>query len=247
MMITTQVRREVWNMLSIENVHVSYGPIKAIKGISLKINEGEMIALIGANGAGKSTTLKAIAGIETIDSGAIKFNGEDISNLPYYKTNNLGITLVPEGRQLFPDMTVRENLEMGYKKSKKGASLQELLERVYEYFPDVYGKRKELASSLSGGQQQMVAIGRGIMSEPRLMMFDEPSLGLSPVLVQNVVKIIKTLHKNGHSILLVEQNANMALKIADRAYVLEMGRIVLEDKATSLLNNEEIKTAYLGL
>jgi branched-chain amino acid transport system ATP-binding protein len=234
-------------MLSLENVHVSYGPIKAIKGISLHINEGEMIALIGTNGAGKSTTLKTIAGIERIESGKITYNGEDISNLPYYKTNDLGITLVPEGRQLFPDMTVKENLEMGYKKAKKGASLQELLERVYEYFPDVYGKRKELASSLSGGQQQMVAIGRGIMSEPKLLMFDEPSLGLSPVLVQNVVKIIRTLHEKGYSILLVEQNANMALKIADRAYVLEIGRIVLEDKASSLLNNEEIKTAYLGL
>ena len=234
-------------MLKLKDVHVSYGPIKAVKGISLHINEGEMIALIGANGAGKSTTLKAIAGIEPIESGEINYCGEIISSLPYYKTNNLGITLVPEGRQLFPDMTVKENLEMGYKKSKKGASLRELLEKVYEYFPDVYMKRNELASSLSGGQQQMVAIGRGIMSEPKLMMFDEPSLGLSPVLVQNVVNIIRTLHQNGHSILLVEQNANLALKIADRGYVLEMGRIVLEDKASSLLKNEEIKAAYLGL
>nr|WP_066256093.1 ABC transporter ATP-binding protein [Neobacillus drentensis] len=234
-------------MLKLKDVHVSYGPIKAVKGISLHINEGEMIALIGANGAGKSTTLKAIAGIEPIESGEINYSGEIISNLPYYKTNNLGITLVPEGRQLFPDMTVKENLEMGYKKSKKGASLRELLEKVYEYFPDVYMKRNELASSLSGGQQQMVAIGRGIMSEPKLMMFDEPSLGLSPVLVQNVVSIIRTLHENGHSILLVEQNANLALKMADRGYVLEMGRIVLEDKASSLLKNEEIKAAYLGL
>ncbi|MFD0829521.1 ABC transporter ATP-binding protein [Neobacillus sp. M.A.Huq-85] len=234
-------------MLSLENVHVSYGPIKAIKGISLQIDEGEMVALIGANGAGKSTTLKAIAGIEPIESGEIRFNGQNISNLPYNKTSNLGITLVPEGRQLFPDMTVKENLEMGYKKSRKGACLLELLEKVYEYFPDVYTKRNELASSLSGGQQQMVAIGRGIMSEPKLLMFDEPSLGLSPVLVQNVVKIIRTLHEKGHSILLVEQNANMALKIANRGYVLEMGRIVLEDQAHSLLKNEEIKAAYLGL
>jgi branched-chain amino acid transport system ATP-binding protein len=234
-------------MLSLEDVHVSYGPIKAIKGISLHVNDGEMIALIGANGAGKSTTLKAIAGIETVESGVIKYEGEIISNLPYYKTNRLGVTLVPEGRQLFPDMTVKENLEMGHKRSKSGTSLQELLERVYEYFPDVYMKKNELASSLSGGQQQMVAIGRGIMSEPKLMLFDEPSLGLSPVLVQNVVKIIRTLHNKGYSILLVEQNANMALKIADRAYVLEMGSIVLEDKASSLLNNQEIKTAYLGL
>ncbi len=247
MRITTQKRKEVWNLLKLKDVHVSYGPIKAVKGISLHINEGEMIALIGANGAGKSTTLKAIAGIEPIESGEINYSGEIISNLPYYKTNNLGITLVPEGRQLFPDMTVKENLEMGYKKSKKGASLRELLEKVYEYFPDVYMKRNELASSLSGGQQQMVAIGRGIMSEPKLMMFDEPSLGLSPVLVQNVVSIIRTLHENGHSILLVEQNANLALKMADRGYVLEMGRIVLEDKASSLLKNEEIKAAYLGL
>jgi branched-chain amino acid transport system ATP-binding protein len=239
--------RGVWNLLKLEDVHVSYGPIKAVKGISLEVNEGEMIALIGGNGAGKSTTLKAIAGIESVESGAIHFFGENISNLPYYKVSNLGVTLVPEGRQLFPDMTVQENLELGYKKAKKGSSLKELLDRVYEYFPDVYNKRKDLASSLSGGQQQMVAIGRGIMSEPRLLMFDEPSLGLSPVLVQNVVKIIRTLHQKGHSILLVEQNANMALRISDRAYVLEMGKIVLEDEASSLLSNEEIKTAYLGL
>lgn len=234
-------------MLKLEDVHVSYGLIKAVKGISLVVNEGEMIALIGGNGAGKSTTLKAIAGIEPIDSGSILLFGKNISNLPYYKVNNLGVTLVPEGRQLFPDMTVQENLELGHKKVKKGSSLKDLLDRVYDYFPDVYNKRKDLASSLSGGQQQMVAIGRGIMSEPRLLMFDEPSLGLSPVLVQNVVKIIRTLHEKGHSILLVEQNANMALRISDRAYVLEMGKIVLEDKASSLLSNEEIKTAYLGL
>lgn len=234
-------------MLKLNNVHVSYGPIKAIKGISLHVNKGEMVALIGANGAGKSTTLKAIAGIEPIESGEILFQDQDISGMQYFNTSNLGITLVPEGRQLFPDMTVKENLELGYKKAKKGASLKDLLELVYDYFPDVYSKRNELASSLSGGQQQMVAIGRGIMSEPKVMMFDEPSLGLSPVLVQNVVKIIRTLHEKGHSILLVEQNANMALKIADRAYVLEMGKIVLEDNASALLRNEEIKTAYLGL
>lgn len=233
-------------MLKLEDVHVSYGAVKAIKGISLEVKQGEMIALIGANGAGKSTTLKGIAGIEKIESGTIQYDGKDITNLPYFNTSDLGITLIPEGRQLFPDMTVEENLEMGYKRSKKGASLKDLLEQVYDYFPDVYMKRNERASSLSGGQQQMVAIGRGIMAEPKIMMFDEPSLGLSPVLVQNVVKIIQTLHDKGLSILLVEQNANMALRIADRGYVLEMGRIVLEDKASALLKNEEIKAAYLG-
>lgn len=235
-------------MVKLENVHVSYGPIKALKGISLEIKEGEMVALIGNNGAGKSTTLKAIAGIEKIDSGKIFFNDNDITNFPYYKTFPLGIVLVPEGRQLFPDMTVQENLEMGYsKENASGKSLKEQLETVYEYFPDVYAKRFDLASSLSGGQQQMVAIGRGIMSEPKVLMFDEPSLGLSPVLVQNVVKIIKTLQERGHSILLVEQNANMALKVSDRAYVLEMGKVVLEDTSKNLLGNDEIRKAYLGL
>lgn len=235
-------------MLKLENVHVSYGAIKALKGISLEVKKGEMVALIGNNGAGKSTTLKAIAGIEPINEGKIFFENQDISNYPYYKTFELGIALIPEGRQLFPDMTVQENLELGYSKVVAGEkTLEEQLELVYSYFPDIYKKRFDLASSLSGGQQQMVAIGRGIMSEPKLIMFDEPSLGLSPVLVQIVVEIIEKLSEKGHSILLVEQNANLALKISDRAYVLETGNIVLEDSAESLLGNDEIRKAYLGL
>ncbi len=235
-------------MLKLENVYVSYGAIQALKGITLEVNQGELIALIGNNGAGKSTTLKAIAGIEPVKDGKIYFEDKDITNLPYYKTFELGIVLVPEGRQLFPDMTVQENLELGYSKHIAGdKTLNEQLELVYSYFPDIYEKRFELASSLSGGQQQMVAIGRGIMSEPKLIMFDEPSLGLSPVLVQNVVEIIEKLSEKGHSILLVEQNANLALQIADRAYVLETGKMVLEDSAESLLGNDEIRKAYLGL
>lgn len=235
-------------MLKLENVYVSYGAIQALKGITLEVNQGELIALIGNNGAGKSTTLKAIAGIEPVKDGKIYFEDKDITNFPYYKTFELGIVLVPEGRQLFPDMTVQENLELGYSKHIAGdKTLNEQLELVYSYFPDIYEKRFELASSLSGGQQQMVAIGRGIMSEPKLIMFDEPSLGLSPVLVQNVVEIIEKLSEKGHSILLVEQNANLALQIADRAYVLETGKMVLEDSAESLLGNDEIRKAYLGL
>lgn len=235
-------------MLKLENVYVSYGAIQALKGITLEVNQGELIALIGNNGAGKSTTLKAIAGIEPVKDGKIYFEDKDITNLPYYKTFELGIVLVPEGRQLFPDMTVQENLELGYSKHIAGdKTLNEQLELVYSYFPDIYEKRFELASSLSGGQQQMVAIGRGIMSEPKLIMFDEPSLGLSPVLVQNVVEIIEKLSEKGHSILLVEQNANLALQISDRAYVLETGKMVLEDSAESLLGNDEIRKAYLGL
>ena len=234
-------------MLKLENVEIAYGHVKAVKGINIEVKEGELVALLGANGAGKSTTLKAIAGIVPIKSGEIVFNNERITNLPYYKTSNLGITLIPEGRQLFPDMTVKENLEMGFNKTKNGTSLKELLDIVYEFFPDVFSKRNELASSLSGGQQQMVAIGRGIMSEPKLMMFDEPSLGLSPILVQKVAEIITRLHERGQSILLVEQNANMALSIAERGYVLEMGKIVLEDEASSLLKNEKMNSAYLGL
>lgn len=236
-------------MLKLKNVHISYGQVEAVKGISLKVNEGELVALIGANGAGKSTTLKAIAGIENANSGEIEYMGQNVTALTYDKSSAIGITLIPEGRQLFPDMTVKENLELGYsyEKKKNKRSIQEMLEEIYGYFPDVYEKRHDLASSLSGGQQQMVAIGRGMMANPKLIMFDEPSLGLSPVLVQKVVEIIKMLNKKGISILLVEQNAHMALKISDRAYVLENGKIVLEDDAKALFKNDEIKKAYLGL
>lgn len=236
-------------MLKLKNVHISYGQVEAVKGISLKVNEGELVALIGANGAGKSTTLKAIAGIENANSGEIEYMGQNVTALTYDKSSAMGITLIPEGRQLFPDMTVKENLELGYsyEKKKNKRSIQEMLEEIYGYFPDVYEKRHDLASSLSGGQQQMVAIGRGMMANPQLIMFDEPSLGLSPVLVQKVVEIIKMLNKKGISILLVEQNAHMALKISDRAYVLENGKIVLEDDAKALFKNDEIKKAYLGL
>lgn len=236
-------------MLKLKDIRVSYSRVEAVKGISLEVSEGELVALIGANGAGKSTTLKAIAGIEKVNFGEVEFLGKNINGLAYDSTSTIGITLIPEGRQLFPDMTVEENLEMGYSldKKKERRSMQEMLEEVYGYFPDIYSKRNDLASSLSGGQQQMVAIGRGIMANPKLIMFDEPSLGLSPVLVQKVVEIIKSLHSKGISILLVEQNAHMALKIANRAYVLENGKVVLEDDAKALFNNEEIKKAYLGL
>lgn len=234
-------------MLKVTDLHVSYGQVAAVKGVSLNVEDGELIALVGANGAGKSTTLKAISLIEKPKNGSIQFLNEDITKMSFEKVAKKGITLIPEGRQLFPDMTVEENLEMGFSPGEEGRTLSEMLDEVYEYFPDVHSKRKELASKLSGGQQQMVAIGRGMMANPKLIMFDEPSLGLSPVLVNKVIEIIKRLNKRGISILLVEQNAHMALKIADRAYVLENGKITIEDDAQSLSKNDDIKKAYLGL
>jgi branched-chain amino acid transport system ATP-binding protein len=234
-------------MLELMDVSVCYGKIKAVRNLNLKVGDGELVALIGGNGAGKSTTLKAIVGIEPLESGTIHFDGQDISQSPYYKTKSMGITLIPEGRQLFPDMTVKENLEMGFYGCKDQSQLQPRLEMVYEYFPDIYTKQHERASSLSGGQQQMVAIGRGLMSEPKLIMLDEPSLGLSPILVSNVVKIITALHEKGLSILLIEQNAKLALELAQRGYVMETGSVVMEDEGYRLLNNPEVQSAYLGI
>jgi branched-chain amino acid transport system ATP-binding protein len=240
-------RKGEWRLLELKNASVSYGKVKALRDVDMHVGEGEFVALIGSNGAGKSTTLKAICGIEPLESGSISFAGQVISRLPYYKIKEAKITLIPEGRQLFPYMTVKENLEMGFYGEKQRTLLKERLEKVYTYFPDVYTKRNELASSLSGGQQQMVAIGRGLMSDPKLILLDEPSLGLSPLLVQNVAKIIHQLHEEGLSILLVEQNARLALSLAQRGYVLESGRIVLADEAKALLKNTEVQKAYLGI
>jgi branched-chain amino acid transport system ATP-binding protein len=240
-------RKGEWCLLELKNASVSYGKVKALRDVDMHVGEGEFVALIGSNGAGKSTTLKAICGIEPLESGSISFAGQVISRLPYYKIKEAKITLIPEGRQLFPYMTVKENLEMGFYGEKQRTLLKERLEKVYTYFPDVYTKRNELASSLSGGQQQMVAIGRGLMSDPKLILLDEPSLGLSPLLVQNVAKIIHQLHEEGLSILLVEQNARLALSLAQRGYVLESGRIVLADEAKALLKNTEVQKAYLGI
>jgi branched-chain amino acid transport system ATP-binding protein len=234
-------------MLSVSNLSVSYGKINAVRSLNLTVGDGEFVTLIGANGAGKSTTLKAIAGIQKANAGQIVFNGQDLTNVPYFKAKQAGITLIPEGRQLFPEMTVIENLEMGFYGSNDKSKKKELQEQVFEYFPDLYPKRHQKAALLSGGQQQMVAIGRGIMAQPKLMMLDEPSLGLSPLLVQTVAAIITRLHETGMSILLVEQNAKLALELAQRGYVLEMGAVALEGEAKSLLANRDVQTAYLGI
>ena len=233
------------SLLKVSDVHVSYGSIRAIKGISFEVNEGEIVTLIGANGAGKSTTLNTISGLLKPTEGIIEFDGKPINNLPAHKLIPLGIVLCPEGRRVFSHMTVEENLDMGgYTKS--GQENKESLEMVYEYFPRLKERRAQSAGTLSGGEQQMLAMGRALMSRPRLMMLDEPSMGLAPILVEQIFDIIKTLHNNGSTILLVEQNASAALKIADRAYVLETGRITKSGTGKELAQSDDIRKAYLG-
>ncbi len=232
-------------MLEVKDVHVYYGSIHAIKGISFEVNQGEIVSLIGANGAGKSTTLKTISGLLKTQSGTVKFLDQDITHLPPHKSVYQGLTQVPEGRRVFANMTVEENLEMGaYSTDSK--KIPELLEVVYERFPRLLERKKQIAGTLSGGEQQMLAMGRALMSEPSLLMLDEPSMGLSPILVDEIFDIIKTLHESGTTILLVEQNAQKALTIADRGYVLETGRIVLEGTGDELLHNDQVRKAYLG-
>ncbi len=232
-------------MLEVKDVHVYYGSIHAIKGISFEVNKGEIVSLIGANGAGKSTTLKTISGLLKTQSGTIKFLDQDITHMPPHKSVYQGLTQVPEGRRVFANMTVEENLEMGaYSVDSK--KIPELLDIVYERFPRLLERKKQIAGTLSGGEQQMLAMGRAIMSEPSLLMLDEPSMGLSPILVDEIFDIIKTLHDSGTTVLLVEQNAQKALSIADRGYVLETGRIVLEGTGDELLHNDQVRKAYLG-
>ena len=234
-------------MLSIQNIDVFYGDIQVMRQVSLEIRKGEIISLVGSNAAGKSTTINAISGINRCRSGRIEFNGQVISNLPPNKIVDLGVVQVPEGRKLFPEMTILENLELGAYTAHARPKRKETLAMVYEMLPKLKEREKQLAGTLSGGEQQMCAIGRGLMAKPELLMLDEPSLGLSPVMVQTVFKIIRDIQQQGITVLLVEQNVKHSLKISDRAYVLETGKIVMEGAGSDLLDNEYLKKAYLGI
>ncbi len=231
-------------MLKVENIDVFYGNIHALKGISFEVNEGEVVALIGANGAGKSTTLKTVSGMMHPKTGSITFLGEDITKTDSYKLLPKGLAHVPEGRRIFLQMTVMENLEMGGYINKKVP--QEDFDKVFQRFPRLLERKSQIAGTLSGGEQQMLAMGRAMMSHPKLLMLDEPSMGLAPILVEQIFDIIKEFHESGTTILLVEQNAEMALQIADRAYVLESGSIALSGTGAELAQSDEIKKAYLG-
>ena len=232
-------------ILKVEDINVYYGSIHAIKGVSFEVNEGEIVTLIGANGAGKSTTLNTISGLLHSKTGSISFMGENLGKFPCHKIVSKGLALVPEGRRVFLQMTVQENLEMGAY-TQGGRSMDTDLERVYEQFPRLKERCKQVAGTLSGGEQQMLAMGRALMSHPNLLMLDEPSMGLAPILVEQIFEIIENLHKAGTTILLVEQNAQMALSVADRGYVLETGKIVTTGTGKELLASPAIKKAYLG-
>lgn len=234
-------------MLEIKNIDVFYGDVQVIWDISFEVKQGEIVALIGANGAGKSTTLKTISGILRPKKGEILFNGIAIHKVEPYKLIETGIVHVPEGRRLFVEMTVEENLDMGSLKGEAKKEREITKQLVFELFPRLSERRRQLAGTLSGGEQQMLAVGRGLMSKPKLQMFDEPSLGLSPILVRDIFNVIKRIKEEGVTVLIVEQNVKLTLAIADRAYVLENGRIVLQGTGESLLNNEHVKTAYLGV
>ncbi len=233
-------------MLKLDSISARYGNIYALKGISLHINEGEIVTIIGANGAGKSTTLNTISGIVRAVSGSIFFNGKDISSLPTEKIVESGLIQVPEGREIFPQLTVYDNLMLGAYLRKDKDNIKKDLDYVVSLFPRLEERFSQLGGTLSGGEQQMLAIGRALMSKPKLLLMDEPSLGLSPIFVQNIFKVIKEINKAGTSVLLVEQNAHMALSIAKRAYVMETGKIIMEDETSYLLNNDKVKAAYLG-
>ena len=232
-------------LLEVENIHVYYGAIHAIKGVSFEVNEGEIVTLIGANGAGKTTTLDTVSGLLRSKTGDIRFNGQSIAHMPAHKVVAEGLALVPEGRRVFSQMTVQENLEMGAF-TQPSSSVEPHLKRVYEQFPRLEERKNQIAGTLSGGEQQMLAMGRALMSQPRLLMLDEPSMGLAPILVEQIFDIIRRLHEAGTTILLVEQNAQMALSVADRAYVLETGRITLSGTGKELAESPEVKKAYLG-
>jgi len=233
-------------MLELERVETFYGKVRALRGISLKVREREIVTLLGANGGGKTTTLRTISGLLHPARGSIRFFGESIEKAPPDQIVKRGISHVPEGRDLFPDLTVDENLAMGAYTKKDRGDIERSLKRVMDAFPVLGGRRKQHAGTLSGGEQQMLAIGRALMSSPRLILLDEPSLGLAPLLVQEIFKIIREIHQEGTTILLVEQNANMALQIARYGYVLETGKVVLEDEARQLSENRYVKETYLG-
>jgi branched-chain amino acid transport system ATP-binding protein len=234
--------------LEIKDLHVFYGKIEAIKGISVVVNQGEIVTLIGANGAGKTTTLKTISGLRPVSSGAILFDGQDISGMSAHQRVEIGISQVPEGRGIFPGMSVLENLEIGkYFRKDRKSEMHEDLEKVYSLFPRLKERTSQSGGTLSGGEQQMLAIGRALMSRPKVLLLDEPSMGLAPMMIQNIFNIITEINKSlGTTILLVEQNAQQALQRADRAYVLETGKVVKEAKATDLLNDPAVREAYLG-
>ncbi len=233
-------------MLEVKDIEVYYGMIQAIKGISFSVNEGEVIALIGANGAGKTTILHTITGLLSPKKGSVNFEGQDITKIPAHKIVSLGMAHVPEGRRVFAELSVYENLKMGAYTRKDKKEIEETLEMVYERFPRLRERKNQLAGTLSGGEQQMLAMGRALMSHPKIILMDEPSMGLSPIMVNEIFKIIQDVSKSGTTVLLVEQNAKKALSIADRAYVLETGNIVLEGNAQELMNDDSIKKAYLG-
>ena len=233
-------------VLTIKDLEVYYGVIQAIKGVSFEVNQGEVIALIGANGAGKTTILHTITGLIAPKNGSVLFEGKELTKTPAHKIVSLGMAHVPEGRRVFADLSVYENLRMGAYTRKDRAEIEETLEKVYERFPRLKERRNQMAGTLSGGEQQMLAMGRALMSKPKILLMDEPSMGLSPIMVNEIFSIIQEVSDSGTTVLLVEQNAKKALAIADRGYVLETGNIVLEGKASDLLNNDSIKKAYLG-
>lgn len=233
-------------MLEIKDLEVCYGVIRAIKGVSFKVNQGEVIALIGANGAGKTTILHTITGLIPAKSGSILFEGKELTKTPAHKIVSMGMAHVPEGRRVFAQLSVLENLKLGAYTRKDKAEITKSLEMVYERFPRLEERKNQVAGTLSGGEQQMLAMGRALMSNPRIILMDEPSMGLSPLLVSEIFDIIKVISEGGTTVLLVEQNAKKALSIADRAYVLETGNITLSGKASDLINDDSVKKAYLG-
>lgn len=233
-------------LLEVKDLEVYYGVICALKGISFEVNEGEIVTLIGANGAGKTTTMQSVVGLIPSKSGSVTFEGNDITKTPCHKIVHLGMTQVPEGRRVFQELTVYENLMMGAYSLKNSSSFKEDLERIYTKFPRLAERKNQIAGTLSGGEQQMLAMGRALMSHPKLLMLDEPSMGLSPLLVDQVFDIIKEINKDGTTVLLVEQNAGKSLAISDRAYVLENGKIVLSGTGEELMQSDDVKKAYLG-
>lgn len=233
-------------LLQVENIEVYYGAIKALKGVSFEVNKGEIVSLIGANGAGKTTVLHTITGLLRAKSGKIIYDGKDITKVPAHKIVSMGMAHVPERRRIFQQLTVFDNIKMGAYTRKDKNEIEESLEMVYKRFPRLEERKKQIAGTLSGGEQQMLAMGRALMSKPEIILMDEPSMGLSPLLVSEIFEIIKTINENGTTVLLVEQNAKKALSIADRAYVLETGAVALSGNASDLLNDESVKKAYLS-
>lgn len=237
--------RPMTNLLTVKQLRVAYGGIQAVKNIDFTVNSGELVALVGANGAGKTSTLKTLAGLLTPIGGSIHLNGQDLTPIPAYERLNLGLALVPEGRGIFGRLTVVENLLMGAHRREK-ANLNDEIQQIFELFPRLGERQKQLAGTLSGGEQQMLAIGRALMGKPQLLLLDEPSMGLAPIIVQRIFEIVRTINQQGTAVLLVEQNARLALSIADRAYVMDGGVITLEGSGQALLNNPEVRHAYLG-